>query len=1776
MNTLVYQSKTTDTALRSLLVGTRRCNVKYYVEHKLSPIDKFVCSYISSISEGGITSKELGYNLGFDIEDAPEKDSFYDEAEEHLYKMILEEPQQWGLIEISEGMVMLTELGKLSVITDKKYAFFEADVDALEWRSIKSSDGNDITSFPFATELGISAKYNNIKQLAFDDSYVSFIQKQNNDGLVQNLQIQTTDNYVILEASYAKNPFLGVVTAKVDVDLFQDIEGDYSLSFKYCEKECTILNCLYSEPINKKEFDKKVERALYTKLMNDENAILDFKALSPFEDILEMESLIPDKRLVWNDSALFVLIAKKCNADNWRVLSRSCDIVVLEQNVEKYKEKLDWSTLTLRLSDDFIINHYKEYFWGTQLLTARKPLSTKLIEFCLQNYDFENGNDDGQWDWDEILPLLDFDFIKGHISCIPFDLSVYTREISEDHRFLISEYPAASWDWIYITMNYPVDFLLNNIINLAGYLNLSLLLDRFFKDSAVIESVIGSIDFKTAINNNHDNLIKVYTANNRKYHWLDSVIRFFEETDLLFWNSTQYTLGFSHNPELTWDVYFFLKHFTKIKNENDCSYISANITDSSVVDLAPNFRWDWNLLSKNKVVYDNYDFVRQHLDKINGNAVVLNCSSELIEEYFDILDISSMMLSDIAVQSKVTDCVSVDFIKANIKCNWDWRKVTRRVYNTIKIDIIGRDIWRDKWDWDFLSQNLPINEILDYAESYSEQWNWGYVLRRVDVNALIDSEKWQEIFEILSLKDSAVNEWNYVSTVLPTEYIINQNQYIYFWNWDIVLSRVSEEYLLGDGVVDRIQFILNQIDESEQLWEIVIEKFSTSNLIEIIRNYSETNYHWKHSILYSRNDFDAKRYLDDNYEYIKWEDFSLSDGVNKLFAKAKNKKTRALWLRIFKDYLENSKYHWDFSKLSHLSNILQEPRLFQLNKEWDWDYVSQHALWIKFSEGDNYFVNKYKDRLNFELLSSRTDIALTEQVISKFEQKGYRWDWNALTNNSSITYTLKFIEKHLECPWNWGLLSSHPELDNEFINKYKEKDWNWAIVTSRDFFEPNTELLHYVLDLGNVIDWKNLSENPKLSSEVIEDFAENLDWTILIRDNRSFNNIASDLVQFLRRFESYIVWQELNCRIGSNVPSDLIEAYPEEINWCNASRSQIICFDVDFVKRYIDKWFWSELINNLKFQQDIPAFKVIFKKQVTITKFIERLQTQVTTPHIYHFTHFYNAIEVIKAKKILSRDRAKELGLLRFDSAGSVVLRSSLAHPYARFYFRPCTPTQYYNEALGADSKLGYYGPKPIYDEFGNKEWVEVFKSKYPKALNLGLPKCPVPVFFCFDIEEVLSSMPESCFYSDRNMQSNNPHVYKVLENPDSICVDYLYDTMADAKRRAKSGGGWDETEIDNYMKYSQQEFLVKSEFDFSNLKSLKIICYDEQYTEVLRQLFANDPISQKIYSYKELGECNLFEKENRSVSLSTQMDTTSISTDFMDDYYLDIKGDDLSSVKFDFSYAEVLYEIPSKEIHVKGVIKWTNTNVPFDIIFHDPKARTKDWLIYSNHVGSHTIESKFKVEKEVNEWIDSFEESVSDILIVLSKDLFYSHMINSYHGIAHTARVLFASYLLSKSINLDLEESKACCIAAILHDLGKRNDREGAEHGYNSMMLYKERIREFVQDSSLSTRILQAIQYHSVADKDCPINVQNDIIWKILKDADALDRSRFPGRGCDKSFLRLDIYYTSIGQNLIDLTTFLPGWTHDASWDEPYKELINIVKRYHCCPEKFSQNSYY
>ena len=202
-------------------------------------------------------------------------------------------------------------------------------------------------------------------------------------------------------------------------------------------------------------------------------------------------------------------------------------------------------------------------------------------------------------------------------------------------------------------------------------------------------------------------------------------------------------------------------------------------------------------------------------------------------------------------------------------------------------------------------------------------------------------------------------------------------------------------------------------------------------------------------------------------------------------------------------------------------------------------------------------------------------------------------------------------------------------------------------------------------------------------------------------------------------------------------------------------------------------------------------------------------------------------------------------------------------------------------------------------------------------------------------------------------------------------------------------------------------------------------------------------------------------------------------------------------------------------------------------------------------------------MEKSVRDTIDSFAPTMSGLPMHLAKELCYPHMVNSYHGIAHTARVLLATHLLCNVIKLSQDETIACCIAAIIHDLGKSNDVEGAEHGYKSMVLYREKITSLFGDANLQRRTLNAVRYHSVRDDDCPDEVRQDIIWKVLKDADALDRSRFGGRGCDKSYLRLDIYQSAVGQNILELTSYLPGWTSCFVGSQPYEELVDMIRKY-------------
>ncbi len=196
-------------------------------------------------------------------------------------------------------------------------------------------------------------------------------------------------------------------------------------------------------------------------------------------------------------------------------------------------------------------------------------------------------------------------------------------------------------------------------------------------------------------------------------------------------------------------------------------------------------------------------------------------------------------------------------------------------------------------------------------------------------------------------------------------------------------------------------------------------------------------------------------------------------------------------------------------------------------------------------------------------------------------------------------------------------------------------------------------------------------------------------------------------------------------------------------------------------------------------------------------KLLELLSTTKSnwSGYIYHFTHLENAVYIINSKKIKSRLSADFK-----DSAGSSFINTTVENikKYARFYFRPLTPTQYYNEGLGRRTKNG------------------------------DLPQCPVPIFFRFNIKEVLEKYEDKCYVSNGNLR----HYPKTtFGNRYDFLRQFNY-------RNVYSRFGTCDTQT--YLNASQQEFIVENELDFSNIEDFQIVCPDEKSLDTLINMIDN------------------------------------------------------------------------------------------------------------------------------------------------------------------------------------------------------------------------------------------------------------------------------------------------------------------------------------------------
>ena len=1018
---------------------------------------------------------------------------------------------------------------------------------------------------------------------------------------------------------------------------------------------------------------------------------------------------------------------------------------------------------------------------------------------------------------------------------------------------------------------------------------MQILVQRIFTDNKLASLYATSQPLKDSIRASE--LPLRFNANSLGFIWADEIIDSFESCGLISWPSTTYQTGFECNPNLVWNANFFQKYSDKVTTPQGYSWVSHHVTDSAIVDNNPNFQWNKIALSQNPAICHDLAFITSHWDIVDAATIIMCCDTAMLEELFLLLSakarIGQLLATSLDIQKRLIANLSTETILDSYSEGWNKTLFTESICQSVDLATLDEEAWYEMLDWEYLTENLPVADIQSNINKYADKWNH-----------------------------------------------------------TVFANRITSKELLADKFLETYAKVISGQNLTEEIWTVITSKFLANELISLVDEYSGEQYRWDYAHMYELAEFPVKEYIEQHTENVQWAKFSASAAANRLFSKTGANKTQSLWLRIYEDMLNNDSFQWDFNKLTKLPNIMKLPKLFLQKKEWDWEYISEHATWISAQKGKDYYFKLFTDSLDFRKLSRRTDIGLTEQIIEKFDKKK-QWDWNALVQNESINFSFEYIDQHENKPWDWHFLTHREGLPFDVVLSHKEKDWDWHYLSTLDIFVPSVDLLTYLTEHNHEIDWDSVSENKELTGVVIDTFKDKINWNVFVNRCPALLSIAT--VDFLKKYNDAISWDDFNERLGVDVATEMLQEFANRLNWRFVSQSQKIKFTEELVRKYEDKWFWSELMRNIKVQEDIPDFESIFADHRSIVTFSDRIKDYRSNPHIYHFTHFYNAIDVIRSRKILSRDRAEELGLLKYDSAGSVVFRSSKAHKFARFYFRPCTPTQYYNEALGADSKLGEWRTKWYKNWYGEWESTLEWKSKYPKAVGLGLPKCPIPVFFRFDIDEVLAKIPEKCYYSDKNMQSDTPNVYQIIVKPESLGLEYLYSTMQDAYITAKSSGKYSRevhlNEMSKVMRYSQQEFLVMSEFDFSELKSLQIICYDSSYAELLKQIFADDPISEKIVAYCDE---SLFEKENRRLNLSSSEDNVRLSTDFEDEYYFNVTGEKMSEVEFDLSACEVIHDT-TNELRLKGTIAWKKTDIPFNISFVDPKARTKEWLVYQN-----------------------------------------------------------------------------------------------------------------------------------------------------------------------------------------------------------------------------------
>lgn len=1148
-------------------------------------------------------------------------------------------------------------------------------------------------------------------------------------------------------------------------------------------------------------------------------------------------------------------------------------------------------------------------------------------------------------------------------------------------------------------------------------------------------------------------------------------------------------------------------------------------------------------------------------------------------------------------------------INENKTLLWDWATIPSKLSNEFLIDLLSdlnvlygslqpqkiKQFWlnstkvlqRDylklsaskfnfEWDWEYITRKLfTKDEIIDNLDGDTEggYWDWIYLLKeKISIEELQNELLFRAIQKAKSLIKSAEKKNAVISFI--TSLIIDKPDLLIFWMHNQKADLSGSIQLDWDRLSSHKQF------------------YFTDNFIDEFTGY------WNWSLLSAQKNI-----------------FSLTN---------ENGKFQSHLKVAVKRRLSNRHFRWDWNVLSRNENLFKDFSILSdgnFIRKWDWSFISSESKFIDIRKpftDVQYIYNRLQDFIDWKLFSNRRDIHISDDFLLAFKDKNWEWynlsesynldigndclielkdrnwNWRALSKNKSIDFSLPKSRKEtqddegilialIDKEWDWAYLSGRKDLEitYQLLKLTKDKGWDFKLLTGRLLTDQLLIRNYLKLLKDKDLDWNLLSATTSINftPELIKEFESFWNWNILSSNKKI--DISSDLIakfnfwdfqELSKRREisenpEWIIsqstkewdWIYISSSINYRLDINFIERFSDKLSFSLLSANPSVKFTTQLLSRFSRKWNYNSLENNYSITRDDELHNLVHSlvDENANIKFIQNIdsQTSIWKGYIYHFTHLTNAATVINSKKILSRNKALKNGFA--NAAGSVVENRHDAHEFARFYFRPQTPTQFYNENLGKDSLSSYDGW--IKDD--RDEWQSIQKSHYPQAQKLGLPRCPIPVFFRFRLDEVLEKFEPICNISNGNMQTRWAKYGPIKSIISEFNFEDLFSTI---KNTAHNN-------YRDYIEYSQQEFLIKDEFNFSDIKSVEIIVPNESSKLALIELLEFDNPLIKHIKVNDWGD-NIYHGENSKINVFYANGVLEVSTDYRDKHSIEIDVDSTNNIQK--IEGEIVKIMPSKIIGKENIVITINSTENLIVKFIDELYR--EWTVFAlNKLICNDTKPFSKRLDNISSVIgrdrllsvlDDFENLEKYFKLKIEKGIFKANMLFSHHGIGHTSRVLFWGHFLGKILNLEKRTLECIQYACIIHDLGKKFDKDDEHHGKLSADLYRPLLSRIIVDDYLLKITICSIECHSVKDANCPDEITNHVIFKVLKDADALDRGRFANPlfkyGCDKTFLRNSIFTEPISEDIIWAAHYLAQESKNYDFKKPYKEVSDIIRR--------------